>query len=140
MNDIPVKFTAMIQADPTLISLMGIGVEGDGRVYRYYNADAYVDSVRKVYITWSLISGPRQTGGVEEPVYSFIIWGRLYDDVVAVRDRLVVLFGKKGITTGAGRQLYGLKVHEQDSFQEQPNYDGITLHFQFGYLALSAVS
>lgn len=141
MRDIPERFLVVILGDATLRALMGSDVDpNDSRVYRYYNSDAYIDDYRRAFITWALIATPPLQGGVEDPVYSFVIWGRDIDIVEQVRDRLVFLFGKKGIATDTGRQLYGQKVHEQDSYQEQPNYDGKTLHFKFGYLALSAVS
>ena len=143
MKDIPKAFLAAIAADAQLRTLLGIGVvAGDPRVYLYYNSTAFVDDQRRAYITYALVGTPAQTGGTEAPTSSFVIWGRGKDLAIVeqVRDRLVTLFGKKGITTGTGRNLYGRKVHENDSFQEQPNFAGKTLHFTFGFLALSAIS
>lgn len=142
MRDIPEYFLAVVAADPTLKALLGITGDGDPRIYLYYNSEALVDEQagKRSFITYALVGSPAEAGGVKEPTYSFVIWARDMDVVEQVRDRLVALFNKKGITTAASRSLYGRLVHENDSFQEQPNFAGKTLHFRFGFLSLSAVS
>jgi len=142
MRDIPEYFLAAVAADAPLRALLGIGTDGDPRIYLYYSDEALIDEEngKRSYITYALVGSATESGGVKEPVYSFVIWARDMDVVEQVRDRLVTLFNKKGLSTGTSRALYGRLVHENDSFQEQPNFAGKTLHFKFGFLSLSAVS
>ncbi len=142
MRDIPTLFLSMVKNDTALIDLLGIGKNGaDPRIYLYYNSEALIDEVRglNAFITYALIATGVQTGGMLSPVYSFAIWGRRADTVERVRDRLVALFNKKALNTGV-RTVYGKVVQENDSFQEQPKFNGKTLHIRFGFLELSEVA
>jgi hypothetical protein len=141
MRDIPETFLALLSSDAALRSLLGIGIDVDPRIYLYYNSNAEVDEERglKAFITYALVGRGAQSGGMVAPVYSFAIWGRDQDIVEQVRDRLVDLLDKKALNTGV-RTVYGKVVQENDSFQEQPNFGGKTLHFRFGFLQLSEAS
>lgn len=135
MTDIKEFIISTLTSDGTIRTLTGASIE-DPRIYWYYQGDAEVTPTKPAYITYALIADPEVTQAVASPIFSFIIWGR-YDNVVAaVRDRLVALFNKQLLLTGTSRQLYGKLVTQQDSFQEQPNFAGITLHFRFGWLSI----
>lgn len=146
MRDIPDLFLSRIGTDAAFVTLTNRTGDGDPRIYRYYNSDAVIDDPevdgsgpKPAYVTYALLASPGLNGGMKEPTYSFVIWARSVVVVEAVRDRLVALFDKRTLTTPAGRSVYVRLVHENDSFQEQPNYDGKTLHFRFGHLALAAL-
>jgi len=142
MRDIPEAFLLKLASDSQLQTLLGIGRNGDDpRIYLYYNSDALLDEEMGLfgYITYAQLAAPEQTGGTEGPVYSFVIWARDPDITEQVRDRLVNLLNKKALVTTV-RTVYGKKVQENDSYQEQPKFAGKTLHFRFGYLSLSEVA
>lgn len=140
MRDIPEAFLVKMGNDSALRAILGIGIDGDPRIYLYYNSEALIDDERglKAYITYAQLAAGEQFGGTEQPVYSFVIWAHDPDIVEQVRDRLVSLFNKKPLVTVV-RTVYGKKVQENDSYQDQPKFAGKTLHFRFGYLSLSEV-
>lgn len=134
MQDITATLLDVASSDATLLGILGGELNGDTRIYQFYEGDANIDATTlPAYITISLVANPEARAAVDEPVYTFAIWARSVEVVEAARDRLMALFNKKRFTTGVGRGIYVKKVNESQSFVQQPNFSGKTLHFRAGW-------
>lgn len=123
-----------IEADTAFATLTGATAD-DPRLYWYYNGDALVDQSHPAYVTYALTAGPQQATAVRQPSFTFVIWAKDTDVTEGVRDRLVALFEHIGLNMG-GKTLFGTLINEADQFQQQPQFAGRNMVFQFGYLGL----
>lgn len=134
MIDIKDKILDVLRADTALMGLLG-GTAADPRVYPYYEGQAIVNAQKPAYVTYSQSANPEATYAVENPVFTFVIWGRTWTQVERIRDRFRALLHKKILITDApdSRRLYTKVINEVDSFQQQPDFAGKTLHLRAGW-------
>lgn len=134
MIDIKDKMLDVARTDATLMGLLG-GTTTDPRIYPYYEGKAEVTNTKQAFITYSQSAGPEATFATENPAFTWVIWGRTWTRVEAVRDRMRTLFHKQIFVTNApySRRLYTKVVNEVDSFQQQPDFAGKTLHIRVGW-------
>lgn len=134
MQDIKDKLLDVARADTALMTLLG-GTATDPRIYPYYEGKAEVKPTKPVYITYSQSASPEAIYAVEQPVFTWVIWGRTWTQVENVRDRLRTLFHKQIHITNTpySRRLYTKVVSEADSFQQQPDFAGKTLQIRAGW-------
>lgn len=137
MIDIKDKLLDVARADTTLRTLLG-GTLNDPRIYPYYTGKAEITPEKPTYITYSQSAGPEAVFAVENPVFTWVVWGRTWTQVEGVRDRLRTLFHKQILVTVApySRRLYTKVINEVDSFQQQPDFAGKTLHIRAGWLTV----
>lgn len=134
MIDIKDKIVDILRADTALMAIIG-GTAADPRVYPYYEGHANVNAQKPAYVTYSQSANPEATFAVENPVFTFVIWGRTWTVVERARDRFRALFHKQIHITDApaSRRLYTKVINEVDSFQQQPDFTGKTLHVRAGW-------
>lgn len=134
MIDIKDKLLDVLRADTALMAIIG-GTPADPRIYAYYEGQATISATKPAYITYSQSASPEATFAVENPVFTFVIWARTWTTVERARDRFRALFHKQILITDApdSRRLYTKIINEVDSFQQQPDFTGKTLHVRAGW-------
>jgi hypothetical protein len=137
MIDIKDKLLDVARGDTALRGLLG-GTVTDPRIYPYYEGKAEISAVKPAYITYSQSANPEPAFAIESPVFTWAIWGRTWTQVEAVRDRLRTLFQQQIYVTVSpySRRLYTKVINETDSFQQQPDFAGKTVHIRAGWLTV----
>jgi hypothetical protein len=127
MIDIKDKLLDVLRADAQLMALLG-GTPADPRLYANYQRKASVSPDRPGFVTYSNISMPEATMAVERPVYSFMIWTKGWTRAEQIAARFRVTLHKQIIITAESKRLYTKVISQSDSFQEQPDFAGVTMH------------
>lgn len=133
MIDIKRYIVSLSTIDPALKAALGATPPNDPRIYWYYQPSAIIDAQHPAYITYAMTAVPEESLAVSIPVFSLAIWGLNQQSVETVRERLVIDLQEIPLVTGTGRNMWGTKVGERDSYQENTKFAGLTLQFEFGY-------
>jgi hypothetical protein len=140
MEDVKKLLQDVIKVDPTMISLLGI-TASDSRVYPVFNPNAPINSEKKGYIVYQILSYGEAGGRIRQPIMRLQVWALQWGYADNIRSRLLDLFDKKKLTTtvvaGRGPTLTWWKqVYENDTPPEatsSTNYPGKTVDFRIGY-------
>lgn len=135
MNDLKQMIVSMLSSNSSLVSLLGVTVT-DPRIYYYYNGEADISEDSPGYITYTMLSSPETSRGVNTPVFSLRVWALSNEHASKISDAMKEMWDKKEFSTVGtpefpSRTVRGRLVNSVDVFQEQPNYAGVDCHYRF---------
>lgn len=125
------RYLVGLRTDTVLKAAMG-GTTTDPRIYSYYQPAALIDATHPAYITYALTALPEATQATEDPVFTLAVWALNIEAMQPVRDRLVTLLNERPLTMPSGRTVWGTKISERDSYQENTKFTGRQLVFRLG--------
>lgn len=135
MDDVKKLTVNTLEADGTMISLMGISAS-DPRIYPSHNADTQISSTKQAYLTYKLLTYGEAGGRIRQPILRLQIWARNWQRAEDVRQRILDLLDKKKLTSAESKVVWFKQVYESDTAPEatsSTNFPGKTLDFRVGY-------
>lgn len=128
-----IDFLNRMAQDPTFQTITGANGT-DERLYERYNADAVLSVTQPCYVTYMLLPHGETRQGVQQPVFSLIIWGKTEASqaIADLRTRIFELYDQQ-IWTAGGARVQSRFIRESDTDEPQVNIIGRMIQIRVGY-------
>lgn len=135
MLDIRHSITSIIGQDPVFLGFSG-GTLANPGIYFYYPGQPIPidDGTHEAYVTYNQITFPEETKGTGDPMFMLTAYARTIGVADQVASRIKGLLHKKTFITENSRKIYTKIIFMADTFQQIPNYAGMSIHLRVSYL------